>query len=161
MVGVGDGLQLQHWMLYVGKREAAVSELVEDAAQAPHVRLVADLHNWLPVPGLVVLGPAQVLDRLGRHVVESPHLIVNQHVSLVGLNAAGDSKVDEFERAGYQKEVGRLKVLMDDAALVNHGDSQQHLVPVMLNRKQLSGRYVGMKPNKNTRTTCTSVKQLE
>ena len=42
MVGVHDGLQLHDGDLDVAEGHAAVGEVVEDAAEAPHVRLVAD-----------------------------------------------------------------------------------------------------------------------
>ena len=89
--------------------QLAVGEVVEDAAERPHVRLLAD-----PDPGLVVvpvLAFAPVLDRLGGHVAERAHPRVLDDARLVALQLAGDAEVDELQLALHDEEVGRLQVL--------------------------------------------------
>ena len=56
MVDVGDGLQLHEGVLDVAERHLAVGEVVKDAAEAPDVRLVADLDAGLLVARAVILG---------------------------------------------------------------------------------------------------------
>ena len=56
MVDVGDGLQLHEGVLDVAERHLAVGEVVQDAAEAPDVRLVADLDAGLLVARAVILG---------------------------------------------------------------------------------------------------------
>ena len=95
--------------------QLAVGEVVEDAAERPHVRLLAD-----PDPGLVVVpvlaaALAPVLDRLGGHVAERAHPRVLDDARLVALQLAGDAEVDELQLALHDEEVGRLQVLGGDS----------------------------------------------
>ena len=111
-VFVGDGQEPLDRVPELAEGQLAVGEVVEDAAERPHVRLLADLDPGLVVvPVLATAALPPVLDRLGGHVAERAHPSVLDDACLVALQLAGDAEVDQLQLPLHDEEVGRLQIL--------------------------------------------------
>mmetsp|Transcript_3107 Transcript_3107/g.7331 ORF Transcript_3107/g.7331 Transcript_3107/m.7331 type:complete len:281 (+) Transcript_3107:456-1298(+) len=108
-----------------GERRRAVHHLVEDAAERPDVGGPPHPHRRGPPD--VVVSPK---DRLWRHVVERPHLILPYDGRCVCLHGLCNPKVKELQLTLDKDEVGRLEVTVHNALLVYRRHRLEHLLPV-------------------------------
>lgn len=133
-LGVDDGHDAVPGVGDVGEGRAAVRHLVKDAAEAPDVAGLAQLHE-LGAGAVAVLaggGVVGVLEGLGGHVVRGADVGVAVDVDgVVGVDCICDAEVDELEAALDEEEIGGLEVRVHNVVGVDGGDAEGHFAPVV------------------------------
>lgn len=157
---VDDGLAARHLVGDLAKGREAVDHLVQDAAERPDVRGLAELHE-LGSAGVtavvqgrrdaelaVLRGRKRVLvrvhQRFGRHVVGRADLRLAVHIDRhFGLDGVGNAEVDELEAALDKDKVGRFEIAVHDVTRVHGLHAFEHLFPVVPNEGRVKTSTFG------------------
>ena len=139
------------------KGRSAVHHLVQDAPERPHITRPPEPHAHSTVvvarltrvtPRVVIVTPEGVLRRVrcdgfGRHVIDRSNLRLPVDVRRIVRERLGDPKIDQFQVAFDEDEVGRLEVPVDDPVVVDVIHGFEHFLPDHAGEEGVEEFHVG------------------